>query len=895
MDAERLKRTEEIFHAALEISPAERQSFLDESCGGDEDLRREVESLLAVNRTSNNIFDTPPESLAAEMFSQRKKQTNLTGKKISHYKIKRLLGKGGMGEIYLANDTKLDRRVALKILPPEFAEVKDRMKRFVREAKSASALNHPNIITIYEINEVDGTHFIAEEFIDGKTLNQYVKSNPLNFKSALEIAIQIASALDEAHCVGIVHRDIKPDNVMIRENGLVKILDFGIAKLTTPPESDAKAAKAIKSGTTPGMIIGTVNYMSPEQAKGKEVDARSDIFSFGVVLYEMISGHLPFEGETAMEMIGAILKDEPKPLNKTEVPSGIEKIIGKCLRKDRNERYQTIKDVLIDVRDVKQELEFQNKVERTVPSDKSDAKTQSLQATTVGEINQTTTNQTFTINPKKKYLAIGLTFLLLSAIGIFAYRNFNPSKQIKSIAVMPFVNVGGDRESEYLSDGLTENLIRRLSNIPHLSIKARSTVFTYKGKTTTAKKIGEELNVDAVLFGHLVQNGDDLKFSLELVDAVTQNVLWSENYDRKLKDLVSLQSEVAREISEKLSPKLTPAKQKQVTKNYTTNPEAHQLYLRGLFHWNKRNKADFEKAAAYFKQAIEKDPNYALAYTGLANTYALMPLYGNFSPNVYKPLAKQSALKALELDANLAEARASLGYIINTYDFDWKAAEREYKTAIELNPNYATARQWFAEHLAFRGKTDEALIEISKALELDPFSVVINRMKGNILGFAGRYDEAISQLRKTVELYPENSLVRFNLGEAFAAKGMHSEAVGQYLIGLKLDGQKTEDIEKFEAAFKANGWKGFWGAYLENLEKQRQTLLEKDPTAYFNSESIAYTYAATGNREKSLEYLDRAFEERDPNLVTIKTSEVYDFLADDPRFKELVGNIGLPE
>ncbi len=915
MNAERLKRTEEIFHAALEISPAERQSFLDESCGDDEDLRREVESLLAVNRTSNNIFDTPPESLAAEMFFEREKQANLTGKKISHYKIKRLLGKGGMGEVYLANDTKLDRRVALKILPPEFAEVKDRMKRFVREAKSASALNHPNIITIYEINEVDGTHFIAEEFIDGKTLNQYVKSNPLNFKSALEIAIQIASALDEAHSVGIVHRDIKPDNVMIRKNGLVKILDFGIAKtisdfgfgnadLKTP---DAESETVINStnnpkseipnskSTLPGMIIGTVNYMSPEQAKGKEVDARSDIFSFGVVLYEIISGHLPFEGETAMEMIGAILKDEPKPLNKTEVPSGIEKIIGKCLRKDRNERYQTIKDVLIDVRDVKQELEFQNKMERTVPPDKPDAKTQSLQATTVREINQTTTNQTVASNPKKKYLAIGLTVLLLFAIGFFAYRNFNPSKQIKSIAVMPFVNESGNGDVEYLSDGMTENLIRRLSTIPQLSIKARSTVFTYKGKTTTAKKIGEELNVDAVLFGHLVQNGDDLKLSLELVDAVTQNVLWSENYDRKLKDLVSLQSEIAREVSEKLSPNLTPAEQKQVAKNYTTNTEAHQLFLRGRFHWNKRNKADFEKAAAYFKQAIEKDPNYALAYTGLANTYALMPLYGNFSPNEYKPLAKQSALKALELDANLAEAHASLGYIVNTYDFDWKAAEREYKTAIELNPNYATARQWFAEHLAFRGKTDEALIEISKALELDPFSVVINRMKGNILGFAGRYDEAILQLRKTVELYPENSFVRFNLGEAFAAKGMHSEAVGQYLIGLKLDGQKIEDIEKFEAAFKANGWKGFWGAYLENLEKQRQTLLEKDPTAYFNSESIAYAYAATGNREKSLEYLDRAFEERDPNLVTIKTSEVYDFLADDPRFKELVGNIGLPE
>jgi serine/threonine protein kinase/Tfp pilus assembly protein PilF len=909
MDAERLKRIEEIYHAATEIPPAERVSFLSRICGGDEDLRREVASLLAVSRNSNNIFDTPPESLAAEMFAQREKPSNLAGSEISHYKIIRLLGAGGMGEVYLAEDIKLNRPVALKCLPPEFAEDKERMSRFIREAKSASALNHPNIITIHEINEFEGTHFIATEYIDGETLKVYIKTDPLSLNSALEIAVQIASALDEAHSAGIIHRDVKPDNVMIRPNGLVKILDFGIAKLSSNlgignpdfgfqsdpgelPQSNHKNPQA----TSPGIIIGTANYMSPEQAKGKEIDARTDIFSFGVVLYEMLAGRLPFEGESPLEIMGAILHKEAKALEIHEIPPEIAKIIGKCLRKNRDERYQTIKDVLVALKDAKQNLAAVRNTQQILYSTGNSApQTDRRQAATGNERRQTTNEIASRRRALKKLPAIVLAVLFVSAVGFFGFRFFTTEKQIKSIAVMPFVNQSGNQEVEYLSDGMTESLIRRLSNIPQLSIKARSTVFTYKGKTTTAKKIGEELNVDAVLFGRLVRRGDDLTVNIELVDTSTEDVLWSENYERRLNRLFSLESEIARNVSENLRLKLTRAEQVQVAKTYTTNSEAQQLYLKGRFHWNKRNKTDFEKAAEYFKQAVEKDPNYALAYTGLASTFALMPLYGNFRPKEYIPQARQAALKALELDANLAEAHASLGYIINTYNFDWDGAEREYKTAIKLNPNYATARQWYAEHLAFRGMADEALIEISKALELDPFSVVINRMKGNILVFAGRYDEAIVQLQKTIELYPENSIVRFNLGEAYAAKRMYSEAVGQYLIGLKLDGQKPEDIGKFEAAFKDNGWKGFWVAYLENLEKQRKTLLETDPTAYFNSEGIAYAFAAAGNKEKALEYLGAAFEERDPNLVTIKTSEVYVFLADDPRFKELIRNIGLPE
>jgi eukaryotic-like serine/threonine-protein kinase len=486
---------------------------------------------------------------------------NTPEKSFGQFKIISSIGKGGMGEVFLAQDTKLDRKVALKILPSEFAEDSDRMSRFVREAKSASALNHPNIITIYEIGESDGTHFIATEFIDGKALNEYKQANPLNYKSALEIAIQVASALDEAHSAGIVHRDIKPDNVMIRANGLVKILDFGIAKVSassTSASDSSEDATAIKSPTMPGMIIGTANYMSPEQAKGKVVDARTDIFSFGVLLYEMIAGQLPFEGENALEMIGVILKDEPKPLN-ADVPTEITKIISKCLRKDRDERYQTIKDVGNDLKDVKQELELKNLMECSIVPNSDNNKTQILQ-------HQTTTNQTVASNPKTKYLAAGLLTLILAVGGFFGYKYLSPIKQIESIAVMPFVSESGNADVEYLSDGMTETLINSLSQIPNLNVKARSSVFRYKGKEFDPKKIAAELNVQAILTGRFVQRGDQITLNLELIDAVTENTIWGNKYDRKSSDLVSLQSEIARDVSTKLKAKLSGADEAKVTK-----------------------------------------------------------------------------------------------------------------------------------------------------------------------------------------------------------------------------------------------------------------------------------------------------------------------------------------
>ena len=488
--------------------------------------------------------------------------------------------------------------------------------------------------------------------------------------------------------------------------------------------------------------------------------------------------------------------------------------------------------------------------------------------------------------------------LLLAVIvlgGFFGYRYITPTKQIESIAVMPFVNESGNADVEYLSDGMTETLISSLSNIPNLSVKARSTVFYYKGKETSAKKIGEELKVQAVLFGRVSQRGDDLKLSLELVNTETQDVIWSEQYNRKQSDLVSLQSEIAKTVSDKLRLKLTKTEQERVSKTNTTNSEAQQLYLKGRFHWNKRTTEDFQKAREYFQQAIAADPNYALAHTGLADTLALMPYYGSFRPNEYMPLAKQSAQKALEIDPNLAEAHASLGQILVNYDYDFKGAERELRRAIELDPKYPTAYQWLSEVYLYVGNNDQALSEINKALELDPLSMVINNNKGRVFEFGGKQDEAIAQYKKTVELFPDAMSPRNNLATVYEAKGMYSEAIEQRLIQLKLFGFSPDDIKRLQLAFEQNGYKGFVQKQIAiQLDSQRSSL-EKDKNAYLPGFRIAIDYARLQDKDKAFEYLNKAYDQREPQISELKIRLPLNFLRDDPRFKELAKKVGIPE
>jgi serine/threonine protein kinase/Tfp pilus assembly protein PilF len=818
------------------------------------------------------------------------------GTQLGRYEIRSLIGAGGMGEVYLAQDTKLDRKVALKILPPEFAEDADRMSRFVREAKSASALNHPNIITIHEIGESDGTHFIATEFIEGETLHSNIKNQSLNLKSVLEMTIQVVSALDAAHRAGIVHRDIKPENVMIRPDGVVKILDFGIAKLSAPPvgaNGSSEDATAIKpQSTSPGMVVGTANYMSPEQARGKKIDARSDIFSFGIVFYEMLTGRRAFEGETVLESISSILKDEPKQISQIlpEVPGEIERIVNKTLRKDREERYQTAKDLLIDLKDAKHYLEFHNKLERTVSPEKAEPKTQILQATTLDEINQTTTNQTVSNDPKTKYLLIGLLSLIVLAGGFFGYKYLSPIRQIESIAVMPFVNASGNTEVEYLSDGMTETLINSLSQLPNLSVKARSSVFRYKGKEVEPQTVGSELSVQAILNGRVIQRGDNLILSLELVDARTGNQIWGEQYNRKMTDIVSLQTEIARDISNKLRAKLTGAEQQQVAKNYTVNPEAYQLYLQGRYHWNKRTVEGVNKATEYFQKAIEKDPTYALAYVGLADSYIVVP---NLQRREVFPKAKAAALKALEIDESLGEAHAALANIGFYYEWNWANAEREYKRAIELSPNYATAHHWYGESLAGLGRFDESFTEYNRALELDPLSLAISTDLGMAYYYARQYDRAIEHLKKLIELDPNYVRTHFYLARVYEEKGMFEEAFAEREKGIILSGGNAEKVarEKIQItnALKTSGAKGYWQKLLDLTEESAQQKGESP-----NSLDMAVLYARLNKRHEAFEWLEKAYQERE-SLSFLNAESDWDNLRDDPRFQDLLRRVGLPQ
>ncbi|CAN5461873.1 hypothetical protein BH10ACI2_BH10ACI2_13370 [soil metagenome] len=846
---------------------------------------------------------------------------------IAHYKIISTIGAGGMGEVFLAQDTKLDRQVALKVLLDEVAGDEDRVRRFVQEAKAASALNHPNILTVYEIGEVEQTRYIATELIKGETLRDRLRGEPMTLREILDVAMQVAAALNAAHSAGIVHRDIKPENIMLRDDGIVKVLDFGLAKLTAATTGSVESEDATRAqvNTRPGVVMGTVLYMSPEQARGKETDARSDVWSLGVVIYEMLTKQTPFAGETANDSIAAILTKEPAPLDDV-TPSELRRIVRKSLQKPTDERYQTVKDLLLDVKNLKRELEFSEELERSqVPHSTGSSNVgtaqMSEQATAAfgvppsgrilidtqerppkGENPNVTTSSSleYAVTQAKSHkLAVGIIALVLlgviSAVAYFGFIARSGAKQINSIAVMPFENRNSDADTDYLSDGLAESLIFRLTQIPDLRVSPTSSVMRYKGKETDIAKIASELGVDAVMTGRLTKRGDNLNITVELVDVRTNKSLWGEQYERKLSDLLTTQREIVAEIVGKLQLKLSGESEQKLAKKYTDNNEAYQLYLQGRYHWNKRQTDEFEKAIVFFKQAIEKDPNYALAYSGLADTYSLFPAYGNFRPKDYMPQAKQAALKALELDANLAEAHASLGEAIFYYDYDWVGAEKAFKRAIEINPKYATAHQWYAELLQGAGRFDESIKEMSKAVELDPFSMIINQQMGAILLAAKRFDESLMQNKKVNELFPDEIGFHYTNATIYEAQGKYSQAFEEYILAAKARKAKPEEIQAMKDAYKKGGWDGFVKLQQDPMLKFLNDPPAADKNGYVPAILFASSYSYLKDKEKTIEYLNKAHDERSMSVLYLKVSFNWDFVRDDPRFKELVKRVGIPE
>jgi serine/threonine-protein kinase len=836
------------------------------------------------------------------------------GKRLGHYQVRSLLGAGGMGEVYLARDTKLDRAVALKILSAEFAADKDRMRRFEQEARSAAALNHANIAHIYEIGEAEGKHFISMEYIEGETLRNEIHREKNSLPKLLKYLAQVSRGLAKAHEKGIVHRDLKPDNIMITRDGDAKILDFGLAKLVEPTKptggdgvpSEVATAR-ISQHSTPGMVMGTVGYMSPEQAQGKvrEIDHRSDIFSFGCILYEAATGLRAFDGKDVLDSLHKIVYAPTPQIRDTNAaaPFELQRIVRRCLAKEPEKRYQSIKDVGIELEELRQELkgfpEFQQTVQsaarvRSVSPDEQ-AKPEGTYPLAIGTsevgASRPTSSVEYVISGISRHKRAALAALLvvagIAAASWYYLRSQNSKGAIHSIAVLPFTNVSKDTDMEYLSDGISESLINSLSQLPNIKVIARSSSFRYKAKEVDLQEVAKALGVDTILTGEVTQRGENLSISVELVHASDKTQMWGEHYDRKMSDFLAVQREITSEIVEKLKLKVS-GEERRSAKHYTESNEAYQLYLKGRFYWNKRTAEALQKSIEYFNQAIEKDTGFALAYAGLADSYVVPA--NRLPPREAMPKAKAAAMRALELDETLAEAHVSLARVLAAYDWDWTSAEREYKRAIELNPRYATAHQWYGGYLSVMGRSDEAIAERKRAQELDPLSLVINFELGLAFYYGRDYDQAIEQFQKTLEL-DQNFFPAHNfLSAAYEQKGMYSEAIAEFKDAIPLKGGGEPSLSKA----------GLGHVYaVSDKKREAQTILDElkqlSGQEYVPATSIALIYAGLDEKDQAFAWLDTGYEQHAFQMQWIGIDPRWDNLRSDPRFKDLLQRIGLPQ
>jgi serine/threonine protein kinase/tetratricopeptide (TPR) repeat protein len=797
---------------------------------------------------------------------------------ISHYRILRKLGGGGMGVVYEAEDLKLGRHVALKFLPEELARDEQALERFQREARAASALNHPNICTIYEIDEQAGQHFIAMEFLEGQTLKHLIEGRPASPEQVVEYGIQLAEGLAAAHARGIIHRDIKPANIFVAQHGHVKVLDFGLAKLT-PKVQPRGVATAVSTTagisdehlTSPGATVGTVAYMSPEQARGEELDPRTDLFSLGAVLYEMATGRHPFSGNTSAVIFDNILHKSPvSPVRlNPDLPPELERIIHKAVEKDRELRYQTATELAADLKRLKRD-------------------TSSARVAVAGD-------DTFGWAARRRrrlgiVAAASVLVIALIAAGLWLLRNRGGEPSINSIAVLPFTNASHDPNTDYLSDGITEGVINSLTRIPKLRVIARSTAFRYKGRDDDPQKVGNDLKVGAVLTGTLAQHGDRVQIQADLIDVAGGAQLWGEQYNRPLADVFALQQDIARDISEKLRLRLGQQQQIQLGQGSTQNPEAYQLYLQGRFFWNRRNSESLKRSIDYFQQALQKDPTYALAWVGLADAYYVAPGYGGVTPAEAYPKAREAAERALQLDDSLAEAHTSMAEV-KAVGGDYAAAEREFKRAIEINPGYANAHYFYGfTCLVPMGRLEEAIAELKKALELDPMSLIINANLGQTYFISRQYDLAEKQLRRTEEMDPNFGTPHNRLAELYEHNGAYEKAMEEMQQVPKGTPQNpdmgSERLQMMRRAVAGEGAKGYWRM---KLEFYKQDVKRR----YIAPADIAIAYAHNGDLEAAFKWLEKGTNEHDEETTWMNANPRFDIFRSDPRWKELVRRVGV--
>ena len=819
----------------------------------------------------------------------------MIGETVTHYRLLEKIGEGGMGVVYRAEDTRLGRQVAVKFLSTRLSQDPVAVERFQREARAASSLNHPNICALYDVGQHDDLPFLVMEMLDGNTLRKHIGHTPLPMDQVLDLALQIADALDAAHRAGIVHRDIKSANIFVTDRDQIKIVDFGLAKLVQQ-ESDPQvstgtgATRLAPHATEAGQTLGTLSSMSPEQARGDEIDARSDLFSVGVVLYEMATGREPFTGTTSVRLLESILHSQPEPPSRVNprVPLEFDYVIARLLEKHRDLRYQSAAELRAELKRLKRDSDSRptgavsGSPARAIS--RGPITRQALPGAVTADKAYPATFPTAPLGHGRWMLAVAALLVIVVAGGV-AWKYFaSPAAGIDSIAVLPFAaSAASGEDTDYLTDGLTESLINGLAQLPDLRVSARSVVFRHKGKDIDPQQIGRDLGVRAVVTGRVSVRGDQLVIQAELMNVDTGAQIWGDQYNRPQADLLAVQDEIATEILGKIRPRLSGDVMEKATRQYTDDSAAYQLYLQGRFHWNKGTPGGYRNAIEYFQRASDRDPNYALAYAGLADSYLML---GSTYVEALTE-AKAAAERALQLDPTLAEAHVALGHIKLWLDWQWPEAEREFKQGISLNPASALAHNQYAGYLATLGRLPDAIAEVQRALQLDPLSVIVNTDLGWYLLYSERYAEAIAQFRKALDLDANAVSAHRGLGVALSHNARHDDAIGAFTRAVALSENSPVAMGHLGAGYARAGRKADAQKVLTDL----QALADRQ---YVPSTAVAMVHAALGDRTAALDRLDRAFDEHDFSLAQVTITPWFKELRSEPRFQALVAKIGIP-